>query len=492
VGAGDKFGADIVVLVTGDCSCISPTLIDEGLEFFFAHSYDLVSNCLVDTYPIGIDLAVVRFNVLAKAHKICSNPPYCYDKNNFEHNCFFIQNHPELFSIYRYPATIRRYHRPDIKLALDTPTDLTLLQRIYSRLYPKNRFFDIDEILDLLNGESSILRLREKLIKVGIVGCGNIAWKWDSLSRDTFNTHAKSYYENPKVHLKACCDSDFERAMEMTKIYSAISPYKDYKEMLRRENLDIVSVCATTGAHYEIMEYILNNTDIKYILCEKPLTDHLELTKKIYLLAELKKANIQVNYMRRWDATLCKLRNILSSENFGDCQLGRIVYYGGIKRNGVHFIDLLHFLGIDFSFKGLLSDIKRFRNDFAASLLLKTNDKKPIYFHWVDEKNYPYLETDIFFQKARIRIDNYDAVEIYKIQDSPMYPDFKELVLVERLNSTIGLAIKNSIDYLIKQFEEKGISYDSLERELKIMKVVSEIERRSKSGMRNINARLGR
>lgn len=156
VGAGASAGADIVALVTGDCSCISPLLIDEGIEFFINKSYDLVSNCLEDTYPVGIDMQVASFQALLKAHDLASHEPYCDDARNFEHTNYFIKAHPDIFNIYRYPAP-EKYRRTDIQLTLDTEADLAVLRKIYSRLYRRDRIFDIDDIIKLIDSKPGIL-----------------------------------------------------------------------------------------------------------------------------------------------------------------------------------------------------------------------------------------------------------------------------------------------------------------------------------------------
>ena len=156
VGAGETAGADILVLVTGDCSCVSPSLIDEGVEFFIKNRYDLVTNCLTAGYPAGIDLQVAKFASLKKAHVMAQREPYRSDPNNFEHTNFFLKNHPDIFSVYNYPVP-DGYRFPELQLALDTPEDLEVIRAIYQKLYPLDRSFDLDSILDLLKREPGIL-----------------------------------------------------------------------------------------------------------------------------------------------------------------------------------------------------------------------------------------------------------------------------------------------------------------------------------------------
>jgi len=168
IEAGRMVKADTLVLVTGDCSCISPSLIDEGIEFFGDNKYDLITNCLKSGYPVGIDLQVVKFSSLEKSYKIALREPYKSDINNFEHTNFFMKSHPDKFSIYNYQVP-KNYQLPHLQLTLDTKEDLGVLKNIYKRLYPQNKLFDIDDILSLLKKEPEIMKPLKKL-KVNRLG----------------------------------------------------------------------------------------------------------------------------------------------------------------------------------------------------------------------------------------------------------------------------------------------------------------------------------
>lgn len=146
VGAGASARADILVLVTGDCSCISPTILDWAIAEFSVRTCDFLSNCLEDTFPPGIDAQVVRFASLQHAYALARVEPHNQNANNFEHVNYFLRNHPDTFSIHRAIAP-PRYHRPDLELLLDTPADLVMMRSIYAHLYPKNPRFDLDDIL---------------------------------------------------------------------------------------------------------------------------------------------------------------------------------------------------------------------------------------------------------------------------------------------------------------------------------------------------------
>ncbi|OGW75332.1 MAG: hypothetical protein A2Z72_08360 [Omnitrophica bacterium RBG_13_46_9] len=318
------------------------------------------------------------------------------------------------------------------------------------------------------------------MINAGIVGCGNIAWKWDYPKGKYFNTHAKSYYKNPDSNLTCCCDPDMKKAEGLAKTYNVKSFYKDYKEMLSRESLDVVSVCSPAVTHYEILAHILKHTGIKYILAEKPLTLNAGQTKRIVSLAKKKNVYISVNYLRRWDETTKKLREYIASNNFGQFQLGTIVYYSGFKENGAHFIDLLNFLGLKLYFDSVLSvsRIKGNKHDFGASLAFKTQDKKPLYFYWVDKENYRCLEVNLFYKKARVRIGDYSEVDIFQLKKAKAYPDIKKLALKRHLPSTICSSMRNSVKDIVKRCKENKVSYEALEREQEFMELISYIDKK--------------
>lgn len=156
ISAGKIARADMLVLVTGDGTCVSPTVIDEAVRFFLSHHYDLVSNCVFeDSYPIGIDAQVVSMDALERAYTMARKAPYISDKNNFEHTNFFIKHHPDLFRIHQYSAPAK-YQHPELAFVLDTTADLEVMRGIYTKLYPQNPAFDLDDILKLIAREPEI------------------------------------------------------------------------------------------------------------------------------------------------------------------------------------------------------------------------------------------------------------------------------------------------------------------------------------------------
>jgi spore coat polysaccharide biosynthesis protein SpsF len=141
--AAKLHGADIIVRVTSDCPVIDPAVIDEVIGFYLAHSadYDYVSNALTLSYPYGMAVEVLPFNVLEEAHREASA------EHEREHVTPFIYTRPDR---YRIGHVVHPENRSHHRWTVDTPEDFELVGRIIEALYPEKPAFDTQDILDLL------------------------------------------------------------------------------------------------------------------------------------------------------------------------------------------------------------------------------------------------------------------------------------------------------------------------------------------------------
>lgn len=73
-----------------------------------------------------------------------------------------------------------------------------------------------------------------------------------------------------------------------------VKSYNDYKEMIEKEDIDIVSILTPTPLHFESLEYLLNKNIP--IICEKPLVSSLEDAIKLEEIAKNKFLVVTNNY----------------------------------------------------------------------------------------------------------------------------------------------------------------------------------------------------
>ena len=83
------------------------------------------------------------------------------------------------------------------------------------------------------------------MLKVGIVGCGNI-----------FTMHATSAHHLPNAQIVGVCDVKPDRADKAAAKYQC-KAYYDYKELIDKENIDVVHVCIPHYMHPVVSKYAI-------------------------------------------------------------------------------------------------------------------------------------------------------------------------------------------------------------------------------------------
>ena len=72
--AAEKFKAETIVRITGDCPIIDPHIVDRVISIYDKGNVDYVSNTLVPTYPDGLDVEVFSFRALKMAQTKAKKP----------------------------------------------------------------------------------------------------------------------------------------------------------------------------------------------------------------------------------------------------------------------------------------------------------------------------------------------------------------------------------------------------------------------------------
>ena len=89
-----------------------------------------------------------------------------------------------------------------------------------------------------------------KKLKFAIIGCGRISYK-----------HVEALVENKEISdLTATCDVKLELAEAKKEEYLTkmndntlkVAAYADYKEMLEKEDIDVVTIATESGYHADI------------------------------------------------------------------------------------------------------------------------------------------------------------------------------------------------------------------------------------------------
>jgi predicted dehydrogenase len=179
--------------------------------------------------------------------------------------------------------------------------------------------------------------------RAGIVGCGRIGCAFDDDSaRGYVSTHAGAYVRTPGVELVALADLDASRVHRYGERFGVAGRYQDYREMLARERLDILSVCTGSESHREIVEGAAA-AGVKGIFCEKPIADSLAAAAAMIERCAEAGVVLMIDHQRRFDRFHQEVASFLRAGRLGHIQQVTCYYTAGVANTASHLFDLLRF-----------------------------------------------------------------------------------------------------------------------------------------------------
>ena len=204
--------------------------------------------------------------------------------------------------------------------------------------------------------------------------------------------HARVYGEMEGVELVAAADPAAERRRLAARQRRAGSPrtYADYREMLARERLDLVSVAVPTRLHREVALAALERRVAT--LVEKPIAADLEEGQAILAAAEKAGCQLMVGHVERFNPAVQELKRRLEAGELGRVFLARAERVGPFSQRtrdvgvvhdlATHDIDVMRFLlasevervyaeteaGLRTEHEDLLSAVMRFRSGVVGLL----------------------------------------------------------------------------------------------------------------------------
>lgn len=266
--------------------------------------------------------------------------------------------------------------------------------------------------------------------KAAVVGCGRIGFEFDKDSKRKYlATHTGAYNFVKETKLVAVCDVNRKRLKECINRWSIPTGYSDFKEMLKKENIDILSICTPPHIHYPILKEAVR-FPIKAIFCEKPIADSVKDAKKMVKLCKEKNIILQIDHQRRFDPLHVNLREFIKSKEVGDVQQINVYYTAGVNNTGSHMFDLMRFFfgKVDW-IEGLYSkNVSHKKNDPNIDGFMRFKSGVFASFQACDVNKYLIFELNCFLGKGRIVLKNNGfGIDFYKVGDSKYFSGYKEL-----------------------------------------------------------------
>ncbi len=156
-------------------------------------------------------------------------------------------------------------------------------------------------------------------IGVGIVGLG-----WPGI------THLKAYQACGDAEVVALCDVNEMLLKKTATEYGVKEAYKDYKEMLRNEAVEAVSVCLPNYLHHPVTVDCLKAG--RDVICEKPPALNAGQARDMAATAKAQGCILMYGLMQRFNAESTYLKGVIESGELGDLYFAEAAY---VRRRGI-------------------------------------------------------------------------------------------------------------------------------------------------------------
>jgi predicted dehydrogenase len=290
-----------------------------------------------------------------------------------------------------------------------------------------------------------------KVVRMGVIGVGGIA-----------AVHLRGIVKSENLELIATSDINEQFLTTVSNTYGVPEEnrYTNYRELLKRTDIDAVSICTPNFAHYEIAkEAILHG---KSFLLEKPITLTVEEAQELRDLAQERGVKSMVAFSYRYKAAARYAKYLIEQGHLGKINhiYGQYLQSWGLEDVplvwrfskqqagsgalgdlGSHMLDLTRFLVGDISEvicdAGVITE-KRKLPDSEDFGIVDVDD----YCHYMARIN---SSVHGVFQITRMAYGrgNYQRVEIYGTQGGLVY----ELEEEDTLQVCIGQVYGRSLNY---------------------------------------------
>jgi predicted dehydrogenase len=189
-----------------------------------------------------------------------------------------------------------------------------------------------------------------RVYRAGIIGCGGIGgdrWEQSVLSVPGYLLlpygHAPTYQRHPRTQLVAAADINPERLAAFGERWGVTALYRDHREMLEREDLDLVSICTPTRVRRDVLLDVAA-AGVKGIFSEKPIARTLGEADEMIAACRAARVPVAVNHYRTYDAYFRAARQLIQDGEIGEVRGAMATWQEGFSESGCHLWDLLRYL----------------------------------------------------------------------------------------------------------------------------------------------------
>lgn len=118
------------------------------------------------------------------------------------------------------------------------------------------------------------------------------------------------------VEITAVCDANEQSLQEFAATRPAVKTYRDYKQLLDEQQIDLVYIAVPPKYHYPVVMDALDRRI--HVFCEKPLANSLEEARKMVEAAEQAGVVHAVHFSMPHESAVLKLQEMVKQQAVGD------------------------------------------------------------------------------------------------------------------------------------------------------------------------------
>ena len=128
-------------------------------------------------------------------------------------------------------------------------------------------------------------------------------------------THASAFHHHSLFELVAGVDPDEQKRLLFTRKFGAPA-FATVQDMYLLLTVEVVALAVPTYAHFEAFRQILPHRPT-LLICEKPISYSMPEAEAVVEEAKKNGIDLVVNYIRRFDPGVVKLKELISSGSLG-------------------------------------------------------------------------------------------------------------------------------------------------------------------------------
>ena len=151
------------------------------------------------------------------------------------------------------------------------------------------------------------MKNNQKIIKVGVVGCGY--WGPNLI---------RNLRQAPDCQLKVICDTSEQRLRHMRRLHQDVATTNCFEDVLNDAEIDAVVIATPVRFHYEMAKAVLFAG--KHVFIEKPMARTVAEGEELCALAEQQGLTIMVGHTFLFSPAVRRMKEIIDAGDIGELQ----------------------------------------------------------------------------------------------------------------------------------------------------------------------------